>query len=142
MHRIILEEIFLLFTNTKIKKVIKWEDKEKIRQIRTVHWVRNVSTKCLAFNCHFWEFRYIHLILLFYHRWVNLRRYFDFDLLPTIRGATGVARAPKPGKTPIMAARRRCRRRFLFFKIEVRPRSCRSYHIWRPCYLTFKSFTT
>ena len=83
MHRIILEEIFLLFTNTKIKKVIKWEDKEKIRQIRTVHWVRNVSTKCLAFNCHFWEFRYIHLILLFYHRWVNLRRYFDFDLLPT-----------------------------------------------------------
>jgi len=45
------------------------------------------------------------------------------------RGATGAARAPKPGKTPIMAARRR----LLFFKIEVRPRSCRSYHIWRPC---------
>ena len=20
-----------------------------------------------------------------------------------------------------------------FFKIEVRPRACRSYHIWRPC---------
>ena len=48
------------------------------------------------------------------------------------RGANGTARAPKPGKTPIMAARRGCRRRLLFFKIEVRPRSCRSYHIWRP----------
>ena len=47
----------------------------------------------------------------------------------TLRGATGAARAPKPGKTPIMAARRR----LLFFKIEVRPRSCRSYQIWRPC---------
>ena len=33
------------------------------------------------------------------------------------------------GKTPIMAAPRRC---LLFFKIEVRPRSCRSYHTWRP----------
>ena len=32
-----------------------------------------------------------------------------------------------------MAARRRCRLRLLLFKIEVRPRSCRSYHIWRPC---------
>ena len=50
-----------------------------------------------------------------------------------LRGATGAARAPKPGETPIMAARRRCRRHLLFFKIEVRPRSCRSYHIWRPC---------
>ena len=47
------------------------------------------------------------------------------------RGTTGAARTPKPGKTPIMAVRRRCR--LLFFKIEVRPRSCRSYHIWRPC---------
>ena len=25
------------------------------------------------------------------------------------------------------------RRRLLFFKIKVRPRSCRSYPIWRPC---------
>ena len=48
------------------------------------------------------------------------------------RGATVAARATKPGKTPIMAAPRRCRHRLLFFKIEVRPRSCRSYHIWRP----------
>ena len=32
-------------------------------------------------------------------------------------GATGVVRAPKPGKTPIMAAScRRCHRRLLFFK--------------------------
>ena len=46
------------------------------------------------------------------------------------RDATGVARSPKPDKTPIMAARRRC---LLFFKIKVRPGSCRSYHIWRPC---------
>ena len=49
------------------------------------------------------------------------------------RGATGAACAHKPGKTPIMAARHRCRRRLLFFKIEVRPRSCRSYNIWHPC---------
>ena len=48
-----------------------------------------------------------------------------------IRGATGAARAPKPGKTPRMAACRRCRC-LLFFKIKVRPRSCRSYPIWRP----------
>ena len=33
----------------------------------------------------------------------------------------------------MMVAHRRCRRRLLFFKIEVRPRSCQSYHIWRPC---------
>ena len=32
-----------------------------------------------------------------------------------------------------MAAHRCCCRCLLFFKIEVRPRSCRSYHIWRPC---------
>ena len=37
--------------------------------------------------------------------------------------------APKPGKTPIMAVPRRC---LLFFKIEVRPRSCWSYNLWRP----------
>ena len=42
------------------------------------------------------------------------------------------ASAPKPGKTPTMAAR--CRRRLLLFKIKVRPRSCRYYPIWRPCY--------
>ena len=49
------------------------------------------------------------------------------------RGATGAARAPKPGKAPIMAARRRCRRRLLFFKIEVRPRPCRPYRVRRRC---------
>ena len=48
-----------------------------------------------------------------------------------IRGATGAARAPKPGKAPIMAARRRCCRRLLFFKIEVRPRPCRPYRVRR-----------
>ena len=53
------------------------------------------------------------------------------------RGATGAARESKPGKTPIMAARRR----LLFFKIEVRPRSCRSYHIWRPWIYSNISFT-
>ena len=56
----------------------------------------------------------------------------NFEL---IRGATGAARAPNPGKSSIMAARRRCRRRLLFFKIKVRPRSCRSYHVWRPCFM-------
>ena len=50
-----------------------------------------------------------------------------------IRGATGAARGPNPGKTPRMAARRSCRCRVLFFKIKVRPRPCRSYPIWRPC---------
>ena len=54
-----------------------------------------------------------------------------------VRGATGAARAPKPGKAPIMAARRRCRRRcrrrLLFFKIEVRPRPCRPYRVRRHC---------
>ena len=49
--------------------------------------------------------------------------------LDKFRGATSAARAPKPGETPIMAASRRC---LLFFKIEVWPRSCRSYRIWRP----------
>ena len=43
------------------------------------------------------------------------------------------ARAPKQGKTPIMVACHCYRRRPLFFKIELRPRSCRSYHIWHPC---------
>ena len=47
------------------------------------------------------------------------------------RGATGTARAPKPGKAPIMTARRRCR--LLFFKIEVRPRPCRPYRVRRRC---------
>ena len=54
------------------------------------------------------------------------------DIWTDNRGATGAARAPKPGKTPIMEARRRCYRRLLFFMIEVRPGSCRSYPIWRP----------
>ena len=53
------------------------------------------------------------------------------DGKPIYRGATGAARAPKPGKAPIMAARRRCRRRLLFFKIEVRPRPCRPYRVRR-----------
>ena len=47
------------------------------------------------------------------------------------RGTTGAAGAPKLDKTTNTAARRRCRN--LFFKIKVRPRSCRSYPIWRPC---------
>ena len=42
-----------------------------------------------------------------------------------VRGATSAVRAPKPGKTPIMATR--CR--LLFFKIEVRPRSCPQFYI-------------
>ena len=56
-----------------------------------------------------------------------------------IRGATGAARAPKPGKIPIMAANRRRCRHLLFFKIEVRPRSCRSYYIWRPWLHVYKN---
>ena len=46
-----------------------------------------------------------------------------------IRGATGKVRVPMPDKTPITVMRR-C---FLFFKIKVRPRSCQSYPLWRPC---------
>ena len=49
------------------------------------------------------------------------------------RGTTSVARAPKPGKAPIMAARCRCRRSLLFFKIEVRPRPYRPYRVRRRC---------
>ena len=56
-----------------------------------------------------------------------------FKILTINRGATGAARVPKPGKTPVMAAYRHCRRRLLFFKIKVRPRSWRYYPIWRPC---------
>ena len=52
-------------------------------------------------------------------------------LIVEVRGATGAARAPKPGKAPIMAARRRYRRRLLFFKIEVRPRPCWPYRVRR-----------
>ena len=38
-----------------------------------------------------------------------------FKILTINRGATGAARVPKPGKTPVMAAcRRHC---YLFFKI-------------------------
>ena len=49
-----------------------------------------------------------------------------------IRGATGgAACAPKPGKAPIMAARRRCH--LLFFKIKVSPRPCRPYQVRRRC---------
>ena len=55
---------------------------------------------------------------------------FEMDVLSIpFRGATRAARAPKPGKTPIMAA---CCC-LLFSKIKVRPRSCRSYPISRPC---------
>ena len=41
-------------------------------------------------------------------------------------------RAPKPDRTPITVTGCRCCL-ILFFKIKVRPRSCRSYPIWRPC---------
>ena len=51
----------------------------------------------------------------------------DLDLVDH-RGATGAVRAPKPDKTPIMVARRRCC--LLFFKIKVRPGSCWSYTMW------------
>ena len=34
-----------------------------------------------------------------------------------------------------MAVRRHCRRRLLFFKIEVRPRPCRPYRVRRRCYV-------
>ena len=46
-------------------------------------------------------------------------------------GATGAAGVPKPGKAPIMAARRRCLPRLLFFKIKVRPWPCRPYRVRR-----------
>ena len=54
---------------------------------------------------------------------------------PVHSGATSAAGAPKPGKAPIMTARRRCRCRLLFFKIEVRPRPCRPYRVRRPCHV-------
>jgi hypothetical protein len=44
-------------------------------------------------------------------------------------------RGAAPDKTPTMAARRR----LLFFKIKVRPGSCRSYPIWRPCIYSEKA---
>ena len=50
--------------------------------------------------------------------------------ITVVRGATGAVRTPKLDKTPNTAAR--CRRRVLFCKIKVRPRSCRSYPVWRP----------
>ena len=52
---------------------------------------------------------------------------------------TSNAGAPPPRharpsqKTPMMAPRRCCRHQLLFFKIKVRPGSCRSYPIWRHC---------
>jgi hypothetical protein len=70
------------------------------------------------------------LVCLFFHTFFQ-KGYWYWIL---IRGATGAARAPKLDKTPNTAARRRCRRRNLFYKIKVRPRSCRSYTIWRPCW--------
>ena len=48
-----------------------------------------------------------------------------------IRGAIGAVRTSKLDKTPVKSALHRCR--LLFFKIKVRPRSCRSYPIWSPC---------
>ena len=48
------------------------------------------------------------------------------------KGATGTTCALKPGKTSRMEGRNHCRRRILFFKIKVRPRSGWSYPIWRP----------
>ena len=62
-------------------------------------------------------------------KWFVYKTLKYFQTMTVFRGATGVACAPKPDKTPIMAARRR---RLLFFKIKVRPGSCRSYPIWRP----------
>jgi hypothetical protein len=59
--------------------------------------------------------------------------FFENDDFTHNRGATGAARGPKPGKAPIMGARRRCRRRLIFFKIEVRPRPCRPYRVRRRC---------
>ena len=56
--------------------------------------------------------------------------FLNFSTITVIRGASCTARAPKPDKTLIMAARRSCH--LLFFKIKVRPGSCRSYPIWRP----------
>ena len=55
------------------------------------------------------------------------------DFLQTIFKTNIFSGAPKLDKTPNTAARRLCRRRNLSFKIKVRPRSCRSYPIWRPC---------
>jgi hypothetical protein len=60
------------------------------------------------------------------------------NIMKLHRGATGAARAPKLDKTPNTAVRRRCRRHNLFYKIKVRPRSCRSYPIWRACYIFLK----
>ena len=80
------------------------------------------------------SFRYLYILWrIFLWHFNHIRICFPilFYYIDHCRGATGAARAPKPGKTSIMAARRRCRC-LLFFKIEVRPRSCRSYHIWRP----------
>ena len=60
--------------------------------------------------------------------------------LMSCRGATCTECAPKPDKTPIMVVRLRGPRRILFFKIKVRPRSCRPYPLWRPCVVrSFKS---
>ena len=73
-----------------------------------------------------------------YIAWLGLLQKKTNDGRSCTRGATGAARAPKLDKTPNTAARRRCRRRNLFFKIKVRPRSCRPYPVWRPCSVLLK----
>ena len=44
------------------------------------------------------------------------------------------ARPSQVSKAPIMTA---CRRRLLFFKIEVRPWPCRPYRVQRPCIVVY-----
>ena len=70
----------------------------------------------------------------------ELNKIWSCQIFIKLSGATGAARAPKPDKTPIMAARHCCCRRLLFFNIKVRPRSCRSYHIWHPWVRQILSF--
>ena len=60
--------------------------------------------------------------------------------LVLIYNTTQGRRAPKPGKTPIMAARRCCRRRLLFFKIKVRPRPCQPYRVRRRCLTSYSKY--
>ena len=65
-------------------------------------------------------------------------------LIMDLEQATGAppARVPQPDKTTLKTACRRCRRRVIFFKIKVRPRSCRSYLIhMAPLYWTNPSTT-
>ena len=54
------------------------------------------------------------------------------NITSLFRGTAGAARVPRLGKTANTTARRCCRP--LSWKIEVRPRSCRSYRVRRHCY--------